>query len=764
MTKNAGLLVLLCALLTAAPTTAFSDVEFSDLDLSPENHLLYRATVDLPRFGSYHTLFLAELPTKEMRQLTFFPEKATYIADSHQLQIQNRYGVFRSDSDLDNMAPIELFPSFAGGQEISTGKIMPIQASPDGRYLVFTRPTSAAYGKLVLFDQTRGSEHVISEKVELALQEPRTLWSPDSRFFVYETSGSLYYFSLRQYTEGNILTESLRRIDSGSISSACWGRDNDLYYIVRTLVYRIHATEFFTKTLYAELFKAGKIVGKIPFGFDNNFDRFWISPDGAKILLSKDGRNLFLYYLRAEDFSQGAVKSLPYLYLPRNTRIEKVIWTQSDTVTLLAASIIRGEQRATLYRLRIGENGPPCAFEQQDEGTFGGMTLSPSEAQLAVLEEDRVTLYDYDAWTKRREISFTDPISVLWIDETSLIIAGRYTTKLFDLTSGASRLLALSQAQEFGFGQDYQTVCCKTDGSSYGRGLTDIVWEPASGYSVRAPSQASSSYRVYLEVSNRGSYRNLIMLRNIRGYGTVPLFPPEEIEFEKFPETDDPVDFANFNHGSRVRLREIALAFNVTQTIEGLTAILNVLAEYGLKCTFFVNGEAIRRYPDAVEEIAESGHEVGSLFYTYFDMTDVSLKINKEFIKLGLARTEDDYYAATGREVSLLWHAPYYFVNSDIVDASLEMNYTHVGRDVDSMDWMTRETAVVSPGAFMSASELVERILEKKRPGSIVPILVGIPQGSRNDYLFQKLDLLINGLMKRGYRIVPVSTLIEHAR
>ena len=181
---------------------------------------------------------------------------------------------------------------------------------------------------------------------------------------------------------------------------------------MRTLVYRIHASEFFTKTLYAELFKAGKIVGKIPFDFDNNFDRFWISPDGAKILLSKDGRNLFLYYLRAEDFSRGTVKSLPYLYLPRNTRIEKVIWSQSDTVTLLAASIVRGERQATLYRLRIDEEGPPCAFEQHDQGTFGGMTLSPSEAQLAVLEQDRIVLYDYDAWTKRNY----SKVNTAWLD------------------------------------------------------------------------------------------------------------------------------------------------------------------------------------------------------------------------------------------------------------------------------------------------------------------------------------------------------------
>ena len=63
-----------------------------------------------------------------------------------------------------------------------------------------------------------------------------------------------------------------------------------------------------------------------------------------------------------------------------------------------------------------------------------------------------------------------------------------------------------------------------------------------------------------------------------------------------------------------------------------------------------MNGEAIRRHPDAVREIAEAGHEVGSLFYTYFNMTDSRFRLDREFIKRGLARNEDDYYAATGRE------------------------------------------------------------------------------------------------------------------
>jgi hypothetical protein len=57
----------------------------------------------------------------------------------------------------------------------------------------------------------------------------------------------------------------------------------------------------------------------------------------------------------------------------------------------------------------------------------------------------------------------------------------------------------------------------------------------------------------------------------------------------------------------------------------------------------------------------------------------------------------------------------------------------------------------------------VERVVAEKKPGSIVPVMVGRPIGERQDYFFHKLDLLIDALIKRGYEIVPVSVLIEHA-
>jgi peptidoglycan/xylan/chitin deacetylase (PgdA/CDA1 family) len=155
---------------------------------------------------------------------------------------------------------------------------------------------------------------------------------------------------------------------------------------------------------------------------------------------------------------------------------------------------------------------------------------------------------------------------------------------------------------------------------------------------------------------------------------------------------------------------------------------------------------------------------VGSLFYSYFNMTDSRFAVDRAFVKGGLARNEDDYFAATGHELALLWHAPYYIVNSEMIAAGAEMNYAYIGRDVDSYDWVSASDTLDGPGIYLPAADIVEHIVAEKRPGSIIPLRVGVGDARRGDYLFQRLDLVINELARRGYEIVPVSSLIEHAR
>jgi len=759
--KRISLLVLLCLIVLPV----FGEVSFSGLDVNETEKLLFRAQADSPVNGSYDTLLLGDLKTNQLTQLSFFPEEAQYLRETEQLQIQNRYGVFRTDEDLRNISPVAKFPAFVNGTEIQTGKINPALASPDGKWFLFQKPHSVGYASLVLYNARENKEHIVADRVLHSLKGPEAVWSPNSKVFIYVKQGALYYYSINQHEENRILAEEYRMVGKGKANNVCWNREGNLYYVSGSRIYRILGAELFTRSIYSNLLQIGTIVGKIPFTFDPNFDDFWISPEGGRVLLSKGERNLFMYILSPDDFTTtGDSVSHPYLFLPRNTQIKKALWTSAGQVTLLAGSILHGEDTTAIYRLGIEDGSGNTYFFKTEDKDVRDIVLSPSQSKVALVSADRIEIKDYRTWKDLSSVQYDMPLHCIWKNETELIVAGAYSTKVIPLSGKAATFLFFSQPGEYGFSKATRNVIVKQGGDIREYDPVQKTWKSARLFDPGSPKMYSPNYRIYLEKSEAGSYRNLVMVRDKIGYGTKQLFKPPETLYEDFPLVDEKVDYVNFTHGSRLRRREVSLVFNAIDTVEGLTDVLNTLAEYNIRTTFFINGEFIRRHPGAVREIADAGHEVGSLFYIHFNMTDVRYQMDKEFIKRGLARNEDDYFQVTRRELSLLWHAPYYFVNSKIIEAANEMNYIHVGRDIDSLDWVTAEQASKSSGVYLPSVELVKRIMELKRPGSIISIRIGQTDGKREDYLFHNLDVLINGLISRGYTIVPVSLLIDHAK
>ena len=130
--------------------------------------------------------------------------------------------------------------------------------------------------------------------------------------------------------------------------------------------------------------------------------------------------------------------------------------------------------------------------------------------------------------------------------------------------------------------------------------------------------KARTGIRCVQSVSREPIYRQLQEYGHGAEYrrdGNGSAFPPcPESSTKRFPTGTKPWIFTQFTHGSRIRRREVSLVFNAIDSVEGLTEILGVPSNYGVRATFFVNGEFIRRHPGAVKEIADSGHEVGSLF------------------------------------------------------------------------------------------------------------------------------------------------------
>jgi peptidoglycan/xylan/chitin deacetylase (PgdA/CDA1 family) len=778
-------LVLISILCIALAGTLCAEVRFIGPDLTGDDRLLFAIRSESPSSGEYDTLFLTDLTTRSLSQLTHYPERLTYLMGKKVLQLQNRFGVFHSDESLKRFRPSALFPSFVEDDSILHGRLSPVSVSPNGRYLLYLEGKTAAFGDLYFVDLDREERYLVSDQIEIDLTATPVVWSPDSSFFVYSKKGTIFYISVRQLSEKGGISEEYRQIGEGQIGNMSPGGEASLYYLTGSLVYELDSGELFTRALYRGYLDIGRLVGKIPFPFDPNFDSFWISPGGSHILLNKGGRNLFLYLLSTEDFSSsGDSQSLPYLYLPRNTRIKRVLWNDSGLLTILTSGSENGRLRSQVFRIEAGEMVSNPAYQRVETGEIRDILLSPDKNQAALVYPDRVAVHDYHSWSRTAELAHAGVLQVAWISAAKLVVGGKNAIEAYSLDGGDRSLLEISQPGNYSFSADEQAVLATVGNQTFQwapaeagaatavptAGATPAAREaPVTGTwslattVLRSRNTTSESFRIYLEDTPDRLFHNMLMIREKKRLVTTDLLGKDFDALEPFPAEGEPLDFVTFDHGSRIRRREISLVFNVIDSVEGLPIILSTLGELNLRCTFFVNGEVIRSYPDAVREIAESGHEVGSLFSIYFDMTDARFRLDTEFIKRGMANNEDAYYSATGKELSLLWHAPYYFVNSAILQASREMNYTYIGRDVDPLDWATREMSITTKDIYFPASTLVERVIAEKKPGSIVPIMVGRPDGVREDYFFHKLDILIDALVKRGYQIVPVSVLIEHA-
>jgi peptidoglycan/xylan/chitin deacetylase (PgdA/CDA1 family) len=501
--------------------------------------------------------------------------------------------------------------------------------------------------------------------------------------------------------------------------------------------------------------EAGTVVGKIPFQFEPIFDSFWVAPDYQSVLLLKGGRNIFYFPLGADDYDSDKVVTLPYLMLPRSTYNVVAFWPLGGALTVLAATSPDTEGRTAIaYRLNTNTNtaGSKMTFELLEAPPGPAGALSDDGSKVVFWGEKGCVLYDYINWKHLGDISSRPVWDCLWLAGGDLVVGDSSRLERIKITTNGNNvilvraLLCLSSVDFYGYEEKTGQIAASAGGMWF---ATDGLnpWTEIPRPALRMRSQVSGRYRVYLENQSSGPYENLPMIRNITAAGTLPL-----------------LNNASYTGGEEAGasvFREVALCFDLYDDVTGLPGVLETLRRYDIKATFFLNGEFIRSYPGAVRDIIDGGHEAASMFFAPIDLSDSRYQINVDFIKQGLARNEDEFYAATGRELSLFWHPPYFALSAEYAAAAAKAGYRTVGRDVDPMDWVTRDAAVGRTLVQYSAAEMIDRIMTAKRPGSIIPIRLGLLPGGRPDYLYNNLGVLLDALICSGYNVLPVSAIIE---
>ena len=171
---------------------------------------------------------------------------------------------------------------------------------------------------------------------------------------------------------------------------------------------------------------------------------------------------------------------------------------------------------------------------------------------------------------------------------------------------------------------------------------------------------------------------------------------------------------------------------------EDTERLIEILAKYNVKTTFFVVGDWVDKYPESVKALHDAGHEVMS-HSTHHDHYN---SLTSSQIVADIQESCDKIEAVTGCSPTLI-RCPYGEYDDNVIDTVNGMGMTAIQWDVDSLDWKG-----------LDAAEITRRVVGGVEPGSIVLF------HNAAEHTPEALAGIIEALQADGYTIVPISQLL----
>lgn len=170
--------------------------------------------------------------------------------------------------------------------------------------------------------------------------------------------------------------------------------------------------------------------------------------------------------------------------------------------------------------------------------------------------------------------------------------------------------------------------------------------------------------------------------------------------------------------------------------------VLDILAEKGVKATFFNLGSSAENYPDECKAIVDAGHELASHTMAHQNLPDM----DRDSLRAEITNAASVLKDASGVETQMI-RAPYgAFTDVEWARAG-DLISCNVLWNIDTLDWEL-------PGA----DGIAECVLSKAFNGAIVLMHDG--GGDRSETV-EALPDIIDGLLDDGYELVTVSELLE---
>ncbi|KYO65283.1 polysaccharide deacetylase family protein [Thermovenabulum gondwanense] len=184
--------------------------------------------------------------------------------------------------------------------------------------------------------------------------------------------------------------------------------------------------------------------------------------------------------------------------------------------------------------------------------------------------------------------------------------------------------------------------------------------------------------------------------------------------------------------------KRIAISFDAAWGADKTPEILDILDKYKIKTTFFLVKMWMDKYPEMTKLIASFGHEIGNHSATHPHMG----KLSKDEVVKEIQSTHLRIKELTGQDCKV-FRPPFGEYSDTLIKTAQELGYYVIQWDVDSLDWKD-----------LSASAIYDRVIKRVKPGSIVLF----HNNGKNTP--EALKIILPELIKQGYEIVPVSSLL----
>jgi peptidoglycan/xylan/chitin deacetylase (PgdA/CDA1 family) len=185
---------------------------------------------------------------------------------------------------------------------------------------------------------------------------------------------------------------------------------------------------------------------------------------------------------------------------------------------------------------------------------------------------------------------------------------------------------------------------------------------------------------------------------------------------------------------------QVNISFDVQGDPGQLMKILDILDQYGVRTTFFMQGEWMEQYPEATQEIVRRGHELGNHSWTHFNFSEMTAdEVTKE-----LEDTEALALELTGQTTKPYFRPPFGSRSPLSIQTAYDLGYTTIIWTYGADEWRDGATA----------QTIYDNVYGNKAPGALYYT------HTDRQIIIDALPRVIEAFQADGYKLVTAGEIL----